>query len=299
MRFARFVAAGACSVAVAACSLVTDLSGLGGPPNVSDSSAAADAPVSSSGGPGQDANFAAVVDAGWDADSASAGGAYRLSVLADKPVGYWRLGEAPGAKTATNESGLSVGSYLGQVTLGVPGAIPSETDTAAKFGGAGSVDLGDVLDVGGGDFTLEMWLLPEELAAGTGYSEHYLVSKFLGNGYHLFYSSPYMSGGNPIGSRLEFEFCTPAGCTSLGAAVPTSATHLVVVRDATSIALYMNVAELDRKPCNTRIAESHAPFVMGAGSTTGGYYTGLLDEVAVYNVALPLDRIRAHYLASK
>src|SRR5213593_2714324 len=67
---------------------------------------------------------------------------YRASVLADHPVAYWRLNEATGAVMADASGNGNDGTYAGAVTLGQPGALTSDGDTAVGFnptGGAASV----------------------------------------------------------------------------------------------------------------------------------------------------------------
>ena len=50
-------------------------------------------------------------------------------------LGYWRLGEPAGA-TAIDELGARPGAYAAQgVTLGRPGALPADPNTAAAFDG--------------------------------------------------------------------------------------------------------------------------------------------------------------------
>jgi hypothetical protein len=59
---------------------------------------------------------------------------YRSTVLADNPVLYWRLGEAPGATTAADSSPNNrPGTYSGSPTLGVPGLIVNDPNTAATL----------------------------------------------------------------------------------------------------------------------------------------------------------------------
>ena len=83
--------------------------------------------------------------------------------MADNPAGYWRLGEASGT-TAFDETGNgNPGTYLQAVTLGVPGALATELNSAARFdGGSGRISVNDpasgALDVDTGDFTIEAWV---------------------------------------------------------------------------------------------------------------------------------------------
>jgi hypothetical protein len=63
---------------------------------------------------------------------------YSQGVLALGPTAYYRLGEAPGATTAADSSGNgNNGTYNNNtdITLGVPGAIKNDPNTAAAFDG--------------------------------------------------------------------------------------------------------------------------------------------------------------------
>src|SRR3989442_5707000 len=62
---------------------------------------------------------------------------YRASVLADHPVAYWRLDEETGTVLVDASGNGNDGTYAGAVTLGQPGALASDSDTAAGVGPAG------------------------------------------------------------------------------------------------------------------------------------------------------------------
>lgn len=51
-------------------------------------------------------------------------------------VGYWRLGESSGSSVACDFLGHDDGSYLGGFSLGVPGAIFGDSDTAVSLDGS-------------------------------------------------------------------------------------------------------------------------------------------------------------------
>jgi len=50
-------------------------------------------------------------------------GVYRAGVLADNPVGYWRLGETGGTTAADQTANNDSGTYLNGITLGAAGAL--------------------------------------------------------------------------------------------------------------------------------------------------------------------------------
>src|SRR5437588_12563469 len=65
----------------------------------------------------------------------SASSGYRTAVLADNPVSYWRLGEGSGT-TAADEQGTNSGTYVGSPTLGQPGLLTGDPNTAVAFNGS-------------------------------------------------------------------------------------------------------------------------------------------------------------------
>lgn len=62
------------------------------------------------------------------------GPSYRDAVLATNPFGYWRLGEASGT-VVHDEMGLHNGIYANGPTLGVPGLLTGDSNTAVTFDG--------------------------------------------------------------------------------------------------------------------------------------------------------------------
>ena len=84
---------------------------------------------------------------------------YRASVLADHPVAYWRLDEETGTVMVDTSGNGNDGAYAGAVTLGQPGALASDGDTAVGFGpagGAASVASTPSLQVN--PVTIEIWI---------------------------------------------------------------------------------------------------------------------------------------------
>src|ERR1700716_4035115 len=91
------------------------------------------------------------------------------SVNADSPSAYWRLGEKRGATIALDASGRShPAAVRGAVTLGVPGALVGDSDTAAQLDGkTGYLRTSSPVTVGS-DFSIEAWIKPSSAnASGT------------------------------------------------------------------------------------------------------------------------------------
>src|SRR5438128_6400185 len=84
---------------------------------------------------------------------ASAGVGYSAVILADNPLGYWRLGESDPSQPAKDASGNgNDGTYNLGVTVGQPGAISRDSDTAVQFDG--STGYVDIPSSAGGTFDL-------------------------------------------------------------------------------------------------------------------------------------------------
>src|SRR5579871_3710447 len=60
---------------------------------------------------------------------------YEKAVLAKKPVGYWRLGEATGPTALDRTRNGYNGTYHGTPTFQERGAIKGDSDTAIKLDG--------------------------------------------------------------------------------------------------------------------------------------------------------------------
>src|SRR5206468_2316498 len=71
------------------------------------------------------------------------------------------------------------------------------------------------------------------------------------------------------------------------AAVPTGVwTHLAASYDGTTLRLYVNGAQVSQSAVSGSIAASSSPLRIGGNAIWGEYFTGLIDEVRVYNRAL-------------
>jgi hypothetical protein len=120
---------------------------------------------------------------------------YSDEILADNPAAYWRLGEATGT-VASDQLGGNPGSYRNGVTLGQPGPLVGDTNTAVSFDGANdfvTVPHSSALNATSG-VTVEGWIKRSKSGAwqvvvgkpGTGQSrnEHYALW-FNPSGYEL------------------------------------------------------------------------------------------------------------------
>jgi Concanavalin A-like lectin/glucanases superfamily/PEP-CTERM motif len=230
--------------------------------------------------------------------------AYRTVVLADNPVAYYELDEAPGATTAADSAplgGAQNGNYISGLTLGVPSAAPG-LGTAVQFGATGPdpaatddprIQIPDspAFDGGTGPFTVEMWFDPNDNFGSRG---DLFTYKGTGGDFGVHWSqnagltdniTVYHTNGNKVSS----------GPLSRGAH------HLAVVRESTALdglKLYVDGQLVGMGIDDQTLTITGDPII---GKNTGNNETpfqGVIDEVAVYGAALTQPQIQAHIAAS-
>ena len=294
---AAWLAAG--GLATAACSLVVSTDDLTGGPALGDagSDVTADALVTvDSNVPRDDGAIDGAVDAARDASPPDAAASYRDVVMSDTPVAYWRLGATPGATTVADEVGKYPGTVHGGVTAGVAGALSG--DTAMRFDGtSGVIDMGDVLGfTAHAPFSLEAWISPDVVDANF----RDVVSKIVGHtnpdagllfdGYSFLLQSA---------RGCHFVLCvSELDCASPRVVAPPTGTftHVVATYDGAVATIYFDGAVKLAQPFGAALVATTAHFFIG-GEVAGGFWQGVIDEVAVYDRALAPARVTAHFLA--
>lgn len=213
---------------------------------------------------------------------------YRSTILADSPVAYWRLGEASGT-TASDEIGSSDGSYGGDTTYGVTGALTGDSNTSVSF--AGSTTQYDAITVSSlttasysSGITIEFW------------------ANWDSTSYSGFGIEAYRDSNNRIfldarGSSPHWDFRISGTWYSAVGAGFQDGWHLYAfTHDGTNAKTYR-----DGVLQNTQSASATPfdPTSMGIGQGAAGYnvFTGGIDEVAIYNSALSATDLLAHYTA--
>ncbi|MDQ1746891.1 MAG: trimeric autotransporter adhesin, partial [Frankiaceae bacterium] len=211
---------------------------------------------------------------------------YASAVLGDQPIAYFRLGEKSGATTAADASGHTAGSYTG-VTLGVPGALPHDSDTAALFDGATSaVSVADSPALRlNGSFTIEFWA---KLKTFMNTYPGLMIkgASATANGYLVWYTSD----GALHFKRNNVDVATPAGVFN------TSAWHdYAVSYDGSTLRWYVDGQAVSSRAVTFPTNAGTDPLKLGRGDRFGNDY---LDEVAVYASALTPTRVGAHFSAA-
>ncbi len=219
---------------------------------------------------------------------------YDGEILADSPAAYWRLGESSGTTSGDASPNNRDGIYAGDHSLGAPGALATDTDTAVELtsrsgritttyspfarGSARSYEGWACRD------TVDLW---DVLFSGSkvGVSPG-LYTRPTDPQRLLF--DPRMQGGT---AAVSWPAALP---------VPGEWFHWVLNFDDAA-----NLAELfvDGQSRGTRTVTEPYHSTPGAirlgnyGSTDRDAWDGALDEVAVYEGALSATEVCAHYEA--
>jgi hypothetical protein len=215
---------------------------------------------------------------------------YSSTVIADAPVSYWHLGEAPGTKVAADARSANAGTYEFNPVLGDASLLPGAAgDTAARFSGTNDhvrVPDSSSLDLTSA-FSLEAWIRPSTLPTAGNFAS--VISK--PEAYSIQFNGP----------RLEFTVIQSGTRQRLqapaGAVVAGTAYHVVGTFDGTTQRLYLNGA-LVASRAQTGAASVNAND-LNIASWDGGweYFNGTIDEAAVYAKTLSAAQVQSHWSA--
>ena len=250
---------------------------------------------------------------------------YPAQVLANHPVAYYRLDEAPGSPTAYDYVGGFNADYT-NVVLGIPGYTSPQqvpggsdpTETCALFGSdnppnnlaAGITPLPNFAQPGGSnaEFSVEAWVNQGDFENGG----NCIVGRGYGGGGEQFVlDSGAISGASDY---LRFFVRNAAG-TAFGAASTVDVDndgkwhHVVGVCDEAGghVILYMDGAQIASTSITNGagLQTSFMPLTIGARESANNNPTnydyqfyGFINDVSLYNRALTAAQVQADYLAS-
>jgi len=224
---------------------------------------------------------------------------YRGAVLADAPIGYWPLDEEiSGDRVVLDRSERGVnGVANGPVRFQVAGAT-AHTGRAARMEGASYFLMGRTAkdyDFKDGSFTVEAWIRPAALDAGY----RYLLSKMRTAGGLQGYYLRLTDGETGF---VRYGDNHPISFAYSGRLVVGEWSHVVARYDSIerSSMLFVNGKRVHRAddfiiPENPNDISNAATLTWGANESGGALGGAEIDELAVYDKALPCKRIRAHY----
>lgn len=227
---------------------------------------------------------------------------YDTAVLADSPVGYWRLGEpvfVPRTPPVADNSGSLGNSADGGYVGGAKNTLTGP-DSASGFLGFGASNSALALKTGNGNVATALALLSNR-------------SKFTVTGWVKRGATKSTRGGY-FGQNDTLEF-GDAGSGTLVEAWNSAAGQLVTTApypipdntwgqitytaDGTSVRLYINGVQVTSLSGNiSNYGSSPFNFNIGGGgvfNATGDYFLGEIDEVAVFDKALSTGRVKQLY----
>lgn len=216
-------------------------------------------------------------------------GNLRSTILANEPLAYWRLGE--GGKIATvavSETGSKFdGTYQLGSEIGHPGALVGDANTAARFDGKGGrVVVGNesLFDTIGSALTVEAWIKVNAFDR----TWNTIIAK--GDS-----SWRLQRNGNTDTLGFDTDGLNPPYLVGNRSVNDGQWHHVVASYDGRVKTLWID-GELDAwTPATGSIAQNDFPVVLGENAqSTGRFWNGWLDEVAVYDRALTPSDLLAH-----
>jgi len=178
------------------------------------------------------------------------------------------------------------------------GTIHGATYTDGKFGKALSFDgSDDYVDCGNDSslditeaITVETWVKPAQNSdhAGIAAKEHYTNNQ----GWVLIQLS-----GTDWYFRI-YNGATYKAVSESNSVDLNTWQHVVATYDKQYMRLYKNGVQIGTPTaCDWSIATTSEPLCIGYRSSVGQHFSGIIDEVRIYNRALSADEIKMHYLS--
>jgi hypothetical protein len=249
---------------------------------------------------------------------------YHQAVLAAHPVAYWRLGERPGARSATDATPHQHhGTYRSKPLLGQPGALALDRDTAMGLDGPKAKAYVEVpahkafsVATSGRGLSVEVWLRPDALDfAGENKDAKNAYIHWLGKGekgafeWGFRFYNRHAERSNRISAYIwNRTGGEGAGAYFEGKLVKHQWIHIVATFDDPEtpdarVRIYKDGEPSKHnaspgtlyKSFDIKPTTGTAPVRLGTRDLRG-FLTGGLDEVAVYPYVLTPQEIRRHWL---
>jgi hypothetical protein len=194
---------------------------------------------------------------------------------------------------AANSKSGNTGDYVNGVTMGVAGALVGDANTAAQFDGVNDhvqVTGSTGIPVGAAVRSVEMWFK-------TSSANRQVLFSYGSTGNTQEFGLWLNAGGASMtawGSGGDKVF-------ALSGAVNNGAWHHVVkTYNGTAITIYVDGVALASQAATRATAMDGYGFGIGAviasgTASSGGYFAGSLDEVAVYSTVLSQATVSSHY----
>ncbi len=220
-------------------------------------------------------------------------------------MSYWRLGDT--GATAVDETGLADGIYQNTPTS-VPGLLLTSADKAMDFDAASSEHVSGLGAVGDysfiqntGVFSIEAIIQLRSTPASTQYDIIANTPASAEKGF--FFTWENIVGTNTL--RLAVAkggapFAVDAQAAS-NAIADTNPHHVVVTGDGSNVRFYVDGVQSGTATAIGTLSTGDSTRVANIGrypySTPGGYFDGIIDEVAIYDSQLVEADVIRHWAA--
>jgi len=249
--------------------------------------------VPTSGSPGSSLSRGATVQVQNGSTS------YAATVASQNPSGYWRFDEPDGTLAGDASSSRNWGIYTGGVTLGQPGAIAGDPDTAASFDGSTGYFSTGTAQASPSTFSEEVWFKTTTSAGGrligfgssqTGNSSTSDRLVYMTNSGLLIFGTKSSNQTHTIQSTKSYN---------------NGAWHQVVATQGPSgMVLYVDGQKVASNTTTT--SQSYTGYWrVGDDSLSGwtsrpssSFFNGTIDDASVYNSALSATQVAAQYTAA-
>ncbi|MCI0748014.1 MAG: immunoglobulin domain-containing protein [Verrucomicrobia subdivision 3 bacterium] len=219
-------------------------------------------------------------------------GSFPHALITNGPLAYWRLNDPSGTTVLYNSVG-NQNAMNENVTLGVAGlqspSYPgfSTTNTAASFSGNSAATTGASLMSGLTNFTVLGWFNPS--GANGPFAGLFGQNDVLEVGYSD-------DAGVNLWVQLTGIWMNPK--TGNDGFAIGQWYFVAIVADGTSVSIYINGVERAHQTGGFPSASSSSGFNIGGGGifgSSGDYFTGLVEDVAIFNTAFSAEQVRDLY----
>jgi len=160
---------------------------------------------------------------------------------------------------------------------------------AMAFFGKEFIDVPHTAELDPEKMTVEAWIYLEQLTSG-GDSRHWLVNKNQNEGANGHYAL--MINGANVGSYMNINGTVEAW--SAGGLQLKQWQHIAFTYDGVTLKVYLNGNQVAATPVNRTRVPGNTPLTIGRRQDGYAPFIGLMDEVRMYNRALPDEEIKAH-----
>jgi hypothetical protein len=232
---------------------------------------------------------------------------YAANILFDGPIAYYQFEEPTASTVATNKGSTGGdGLYVSDVggggpAKGDPGPRPpafvgfDTNNRAASFDGQGDwIDTQNQFLQDRGAFTLEYWVAPSNRVSDpTTFGTRIGIVGQNDAIEYGFIDQNTIQIWSPNGGSLNTAYSFP----------DSQWHHVATIADGTTLKTYYDgVLQATGGAATADYGASTFNVHIGGGGVfdiTGNYFTGNIDEVAIFDKAIPAARVAAHYAAGK